>query len=285
MARPGNWRELVAEYGWGTAPHRLQQNSKRTPTGCLQYQTKQLNTPQVTVSVGGHSWRMQLYQLAWCIRYGAERMRDDLQVMHTCCTHACIKHVAALRPGTVASVCTYRKQLAAIKRATEARRLLTPDQVDEVWRLLRAGEQHADIAARFGVSGPTISHIAIGLSYKGTGDPIRRHRSPVRLTGEQVADVVDRSLRGERIADIADSYGISVNRVRKITKPAGVAPRKVAVAADIRARARRLRRSGWTLAAIAEKLSIHSTTAGRICRGIDWQKSRQVSGIKGHGAA
>jgi hypothetical protein len=98
------------------------------------------------------------------------------------------------------------------------RKRVTPGLVEKMQRMRRAGYRPEDIAWEFGVSAATACNYTKGLQPKARG-PVRG-RNPVDT--EREADIIAR-LRGdgrppENMTQVAESYGISRERVRQIVR-------------------------------------------------------------------
>ena len=225
MARPDNWRDLVREHGWGTAPARLLSYSRKSDDheGCVEW-TGPLqahnSTGQIRISVAGCAWTENVQRLAWAVAHGTPAPADR-EVQRICCNARCLIHLRLARSGD-ATVCAYRRQLTAAYKAGLARRSLSDDQVAEVRELLALGVKQKDIQARFGVSPVVVWSIKTGRSYgKAPGETIaqrkiRRGRSPMRLGYMKRTTIRVLAARGWTYPRIAARYKISAQVVRQI---------------------------------------------------------------------
>ncbi len=152
MARPDNWRALVEKNGWGTAPARLKQRTKRR-ANCVEWTgpvTRNCGQIRVTVSYNVH-FTINVQQLAWMLRYG-RFVPDGSEVKRTCCNKRCVEHLSCVPAGTVASVCEMRKQQKAV-------RIFTPAEVRQIRRAHSRGETQTGLAEEWCVHYHTIRRL------------------------------------------------------------------------------------------------------------------------------
>lgn len=104
----------------------------------------------------------------------AGRDPGELMVLHSCDNPPCV-NPAHLRAGTNAENTQDALDRGRIPVGSARRTArLNETAVREVWVLLNQGVMHKDIAARYGVSRPTISSIAIGKSWRHVAPPTDR---------------------------------------------------------------------------------------------------------------
>jgi predicted XRE-type DNA-binding protein len=96
---------------------------------------------------------------------------------------------------------------------------LTEEQVAEIRRLYAAGEMQAQIAARFGISRPSISSIINGKHWAHTHDERLKEEGRKKRLGlldEQVAEIRRLYADGVFQRDIAARFGIAQSMVSRI---------------------------------------------------------------------
>lgn len=107
------------------------------------------------------------HRIAWVIHHQMIIPEDRL-VAHTCHTRSCCNHHHL-------TLCTYSHVMTIQKakrrqRQEQGRRVgnekLEPEQVHEVIAMAARGLTQAEIAKKFGLSQPTISHIVSGKTWR-----------------------------------------------------------------------------------------------------------------------
>ena len=166
--RPKNWREIVAEYGWGTAPARLMANT-RANGECIEWLGATVgDVPQIRIAAGPagkrYVWTESAQRLAWTIARGTT-IPPGLQIKRTCCNLLCLRHLRAMRGGGPASVCSYRRLRDVLHQLGRARGKLSKRNVATIRRWKAEGKVLAPLAARYGVSLCTIYFVARRFTY------------------------------------------------------------------------------------------------------------------------
>jgi len=99
---------------------------------------------------------------------------------------------------------------------------LTEDQAREILTRLASGERQKDLAAEYGVTPSCLSHLAHGTSWTHLGgvttpDPPRgSKRASAKLTEGDIPVILGRVERGESLAAVARSYGVSRTTIAKV---------------------------------------------------------------------
>ncbi|MHC4780963.1 MAG: helix-turn-helix domain-containing protein [Planctomycetota bacterium] len=98
---------------------------------------------------------------------------------------------------------------------------LTEDQAREILARLASGERQKDLAVEYDVTPSCLSHLARGTSWPHLGGCLPSHprgseRGSAKLTEPDIPVILDRIERGESIASVARSYGVSRTTVAKI---------------------------------------------------------------------
>lgn len=98
--------------------------------------------------------------------------------------------------------------------------VLTEDQVREIVRRYRSGEKQRALATLFGVGQMEISRIVRGLRWghlnEGERADGRRRNTNAhsrKLTDAQESEIRKRKLKGERSADLASEFGVSLSLI------------------------------------------------------------------------
>ncbi len=86
---------------------------------------------------------------------------------------------------------------------------LTRQAVKEIIELLGKGETGCSIANRYNVHESTVSYIKNGITWKD----INRKDMKQKLTENQEKEIQHQISIGEKIADIAAEYGVSISKV------------------------------------------------------------------------
>lgn len=175
MARPGNWRELIAVHGWGTAPARIMART-RTVGECIEW-TGPINgsTPQIRVCVPGHYWLESAPRVVWMfVRWQQlEFVPDEREVKRTCGNYRCLRHLVLSGRGLIVSE-VVRQRISDGQRASplsRARAKLSPQQVVVIRKRRAAKQNLMPLAKRYGVSQAVIYGVANGYSYRRPGVP------------------------------------------------------------------------------------------------------------------
>ncbi len=124
------------------------------------------------------------------------------------------------------SLLAQRKQerLAARRRARDARRSLTPDQVREMREAYAAGEMtQCQLAEKYGVVQNHVSNIVRGRDQRGgsyyldAGGPLTHHGRGGKLTAADVAVIrAEYAAGGVSQTALAAKFGVSVGMVQQI---------------------------------------------------------------------
>lgn len=173
MARPGNWRELIAVHGWGTAPARIMART-RTVGECIEW-TGPLkgSVPQVRVSVPGRYWVESVPRVVWMFVRWQQRefVPDGLDVKRSCGNQRCLRHLVLSDPGKIVSELVRQRMIDAQLRSTRDGARLSPRQVKIIRRWRAEGRSLAPLVKRYGVNAATIYNVANGFHYRAPGTP------------------------------------------------------------------------------------------------------------------
>lgn len=217
MARPGNWRELIAQHGWGDAPARLMARTRRVGD-CLEVGSDRrrrgrrpvIKVPQIRIRVSGLLWTESVARFVYMFCSGefVERERD---VKRSCDNPSCclFGHLVTVGNGVVVND-AQRLRLARSLRASPKfmeRRMLSPQQVATIRRYRKKARPLTPLIDRYGVKAPSIYNVANGFSYREPGEPMPS-RGMVGVWNTQRRHRFDREACDEMLSMIAggESY-------------------------------------------------------------------------------
>jgi DNA invertase Pin-like site-specific DNA recombinase len=95
---------------------------------------------------------------------------------------------------------------------------LTEEQAREILARVSSGERQKDLAIEYGVTPSCVSHLVRGTSWPHLGGaiPPPRVRGPTKLVEADIPVILTRIEKGESIASVARSYGVSRTTVAKV---------------------------------------------------------------------
>lgn len=169
--RPSNWRDFVAEHGWGTALERIHSRTRKVGD-CVLWTGKLRNdVGQIRVWINGYVWTDSILRVVWMAQFG-RAIPEGNSIKRTCRSNRCIKHLVCVRNGTYAST---EERHAWEQMMFHAGKRLTKVQVATIRSWYRAGKNMSILAQRFGVGQMVISRAARGITYaRQPGAVIRR---------------------------------------------------------------------------------------------------------------
>ena len=239
MARPENWRELIAVHGWGTAPARIMGRT-RAVGDCTEW-TGPLNgsTPQIRVSVPGRWWVESAPRVVWMFVRWPQRefVPDGFDVKRSCGNQRCLLHLVLSEHGVIVSEAARQRLSAALLRARVGAKL-SPHQVKTIRRWRAEGRHLAPLVRRYGVSDGTIYSVANGFNYREPGTPRpKRHNgsgwralNSYRFDEETCDEMLSMVAGGESYLAVAAQYDCYVSQVGSVVRsmyrpgPGGLEP-------------------------------------------------------------
>ncbi len=176
MARPGNWRELIARDGWRSAPARIMARTRRVGE-CIEWiagRSKVGNVPQIRIFIDGHAWTETAPRVVWMFCRG-EFVGSGVDIKRSCANRLCVRfdHLVKASTGQLVNEIT-RQRLSDGARSSPralARRKLNPQQVAEIREARAAKLNLMPLAKRYGVTQAVIYGVANGYNYREPGVP------------------------------------------------------------------------------------------------------------------
>lgn len=103
---------------------------------------------------------------------------------------------------------------------TQANRILTEEQVEEICKRLENGERPKDICKDYGVKEMAIKKIAKGITWRFISENYNIHPKnyKFKITEEQAEEICRRLSRGEKARKIAEIVGTTEGNIRNIIK-------------------------------------------------------------------
>ena len=101
---------------------------------------------------------------------------------------------------------------------------LSPQEVHEARRLYAQGWSQARLAERFGVGKSSVSRIIRGATYTAADGPVGtngrkgQRNGRARLGAEEVREIRARARQGEKLAVLAEAFGVSIWAVSDIVR-------------------------------------------------------------------
>jgi hypothetical protein len=113
-------------------------------------------------------WRFQAHRYSWLLHNGP--IPGGLLVCHQCDNRRCVNpahlFLGTAKDNTADMIAKGRSKFGTLTSETARTTRLTADQVLEIRRLRSEGVLLRELAARFGVAIPTISHAANGDTWR-----------------------------------------------------------------------------------------------------------------------
>ncbi len=228
MARPGNWRELIAVHGWGTAPARIMART-RTVGECIEWTGPLAGSiPQIRVCVPGHYWVESAPRVVWMfVRWRRrEFVPDGLDVKRSCGNQRCLRHLVLSEPGLIISEVVRQRTIDAHLRSPRNGAKLSSRQVATIRRWRAEGRSLTPLVKRYGVNAATIYNVANGFYYREPGTPRpKRHADSGwraldyhRFSVEECAEMLSLIAGGESYNAVAAYFDCRYSQVGYIVR-------------------------------------------------------------------